>query len=219
MFSVLAVLIVMLAALRTTALLLSGDTNLAFLHERKVALAAQIRAVCGAPASAEPFVVAGATEIKTARCDLRILDNPQFQTFVFNEGILFRPNEDRLNAKGVQVLSLVRRALGRQGSDIVEIQILGHTDTQGGEVRNFELGSARALAVFNLLTRPGSDRIDPLSTLMSVTTYGYFDPVQRRNQPEFSSRALHEANATAAARTLNRRIELNVFFRKAPRQP
>ncbi len=215
-FSMLAVLIVMLAALRITALLISGDTDLSYIQHEKTAFIFELRKACAEPEHATSVKAGGTTHIVTSDCDLQVVDNPQFQTLIFNESVLFDFDRAELHDQGAFVLKHVRDALSARQRDIFEIQILGNADSIGDPDRNFHLGYERAYAVFNLLTEEnGSSRIDPLGTLVSLTTYGFYNPVARRGRPEFSLARLNAANADKAQQALNRRIELNIFYRKS----
>ena len=109
--------------------------------------------------------------------------------------ILFDSGSAQVNARGRKVLQKVSNALKKIGDRRVVVE--GHTDDQpirGGPTAerfptNWELSSARAIAVVRLLDEFGvpSDRL-------SGTGYGPFRPVA--------------SNATAEGRGQNRRIEI-----------
>lgn len=211
-FSILAVLIVMLAVVRIPALLIAGETDLSYINREKTAFLDELYSACGA--SPAPVIPDGEIRITTGACDLRIQDTPETQTIIFNESVLFDFREAVLKPGGVEVLRLLRGAMSRRQGDMVEVQILGHTDNVGGEEQNLQLGYQRSLAVFNLLTNQDDTRIDPLNVLVSLTTYGFYRPISRAGAT-YSEEQLQTANGDDQSRASNRRIELRITYRKA----
>lgn len=105
--------------------------------------------------------------------------------------VLFEPGKAKLGAKGREVLSEVGQVLGTVKGK--RFQVSGHTDADpirvSGFASNWQLSSARALEVVDLLIRSG---VSP--GVLSAAGYAEFDPVA--------------ANDSAANKAKNRRIEI-----------
>lgn len=127
----------------------------------------------------------------------------------FGDGVLFDPGDYRLNPGGA---ALLRRLAGvfhavdatGPGDLYEQIQIEGHTDNAGMDKPryphdNWELSTARAMEVLKFLTRRATPPLR--ESRMSVNGYAQNRPVSSR-------------------RSLNRRIELRIFFSgRAPAVP
>lgn len=118
----------------------------------------------------------------------------------FGEGVLFLPGEHELLPQGRRLLGRLTRvfhSLDSHGSQLYEqIQIEGHTDDVPARRDyyphdNWELSTARATSVLRYLTRGARDPLD--KRLMSVNGYAENRPVSR-------------------TRSLNRRIEIRIYF-------
>ncbi len=105
------------------------------------------------------------------------------------EGLEFGPNETELSASSRLVLGKLVDALLRYPDVIISVE--GHTDNRGAAADNLELSKQRVLSVVRYMVLQGisPDRIKP---------YGYGESRPRA------------ANATAAGREQNRRIEINI---------
>ncbi len=105
------------------------------------------------------------------------------------EGLKFGPNETELSASSREVLSKLVSAFQRYPDVIISVE--GHTDNRGAAADNLELSKQRVLSVVRYMVSQGMspDRIKP---------YGYGESRPRA------------ANATAAGREQNRRIEINI---------
>lgn len=104
------------------------------------------------------------------------------------EGLKFEPNESELSVDSRLILSKMVDALMRYPEVVISVE--GHTDNRGSAADNLELSKQRVLSVVRYMVSQGMspDRIKP---------YGYGESRPRA------------ANATAAGREQNRRIEIN----------
>lgn len=168
---------------------------------------------------------------------LGIFRSLQLQRITFRGSVLFPVDEYELSDEGRSALRTVGRALKNQIDAIDQIQIEGHTDnvpTATYEEGNLELGARRAISVFRFLQEDEELNIDPTGQLMSVTSYGEYNPVERGRGNEcdveqdrravqeqaptgqveegYSIDSLQVHNETEEARAQNRRIELLLLY-------
>jgi flagellar motor protein MotB len=146
--------------------------------------------------------------------DLWIRNESRLQQITFSDNVLFRPDDIKLNARGVELLSNVGRTLKERLSLIKEIQIQGHADPDLTKrfPSNTHLAALRAIEVLKFLQ--GSVGIDPAEHLMSATSFGEFKPVSRSGGDiEYDRDRLRQDNATPEQKARNRRIELLLFYR------
>lgn len=111
--------------------------------------------------------------------------------------VLFDAGEAEVKPDGKQTLAEVAGALRALGGK--RFQVAGHTDsepltpvTQAKFPTNWELSTARAIAVVKFLVQNG---VDP--AILSAAGYGPYDPIA--------------SNATAEFRAKNRRIEITLM--------
>ena len=104
------------------------------------------------------------------------------------ERILFESGSDVLTRQSLRSIEAMSELFAQYPD--AQIEIDGHTDSQGSSSRNLELSQLRANAVRDYLIQLG---IDPTR----LSAYGFGDGVPIAD------------NATAAGRSLNRRIEFN----------
>jgi chemotaxis protein MotB len=131
-------------------------------------------------------------EIEAGRVELMELRGKT--TVKMKDKILFASGSATLGADGRDALRKVAQAL--RGLTAKAIRVDGHTDnvptgTSGAFATNWELSSARALAVVRFLQESG---VDP--TRLSAAGFGEFQPIQPNDSPE--------------GRSLNRRIEITL---------
>ncbi len=103
--------------------------------------------------------------------------------------ITFDVNSANITAEGIAVLDQAAEYLSTNAD--VEVEIAGHTDSDGDDTSNQTLSQARAEAVLDYLTTQGieADRMTPVG-------YGENDPIAD--------------NATAEGKAENRRIEFRI---------
>ncbi len=123
--------------------------------------------------------VTSAAELNTLREAFKALEA---------EKILFQTGSDVLTDESVQTVAAMS-ALLKKYTDI-NIEIDGHTDSEGSSENNLQLSQSRANAVRDLMIERGIAR-------ERLSAYGFGDGVPIAD------------NGTAAGRKLNRRIEFN----------
>jgi chemotaxis protein MotB len=125
--------------------------------------------------------------------DLQIVLRSGRMVLVLPNDVLFDAGKAELKQRGKETLSAVAEVLATL--DKRRFQVAGHTDDQpirySGFPSNWELSTARALAVVNLLTKSGMR-----PETLSAAGYGQFDPVQ--------------PNDTAENKAKNRRTEITL---------
>lgn len=150
---------------------------------------------------------------KSITYDIRIVNDAKIQHVSFNTMILFQQDDYKLNDKGKNLLKEFGSTLKSNLFRIDEIQIQGHADSnQTKRYRsNLELAAMRSIEVFNYLQEEVG--IDPSKSLMSITSFGEYRPVNRKsNDGSYSYEKLLEENNTQEKRDINRRIEILLFY-------
>ncbi len=122
----------------------------------------------------------GSIRIDTDR--IHLMDNVYFDT-----------GSATIKAQSFSLLDQVAGALV-QTPDILQLEVQGHTDSQGGEGANLDLSQRRAQSVVNYLTRQGVE-----GGRLTAVGYGESQPI--------------ESNETAEGRAANRRVELIITER------
>ncbi|MEO6191680.1 MAG: OmpA family protein [Thermoanaerobaculia bacterium] len=125
----------------------------------------------------------------------------------FPAKFLFLPCHIDLMVPAATELSDLKSLFKQYDSQIMRVQITGHTDTDrpGGECykkgirTNWELSAHRAITVLELLAPDDGTGLDPHKVW--ATALGQYHPVQ--------------GGADAEAKTRNRRIEVLIRFREA----
>ncbi len=145
-----------------------------------------------------------------------IENDATLQRIRFGSHVLFESDEHRLKSRGKPVLRNVAAILLQQLEGIREVQIQGHADinmTLKYE-SNLDLAARRAMEVFKFLH---AMEIDPTRHLMSATSYGEYYPIARRGRRSYDKDRLDADNRTEEERTLNRRIEIVLHYRRTSR--
>ncbi|MCI0489786.1 MAG: OmpA family protein [Blastocatellia bacterium] len=207
------VLILALVLFLVTAVIAAGTVNLSEVQKTQADMVNEIaRSFDGKIINLDKdrFGISLTSETKP---DLIILNEPTLQRITFSDNILFRPDDDRLNDRGVEVLMKVGQALKQQISHIREIQIQGHADTDSTKryASNTHLAALRAIRVFKFLQEKVG--INPAEYPMSATSFGEFKPVQRQDDGQYTEDNLREHNSTTEMKNRNRRIEMLLFYR------
>lgn len=113
----------------------------------------------------------------------KLLDQGKFVT----NGILFDVNSDRVKPESYGIIKQIATAI--KEAEGVKINIIGHTDSDGGAEKNLELSKKRAAAVKEILVNEFGIGADQLST----DGKGASQPVS--------------SNSTAIGKAENRRVE------------
>ncbi len=147
--------------------------------------------------------------------DIEIHNDLNLQRITFSDKVLFEPDHIELKPEGEQILRVVGSKLRDQLKLIREIQIQGHADIVPSKryPSNVELAANRAIAVFEFLKDKVG--IQPAEHLMSVTSFGEYQSIQRsgQDQPYTIDRLLAD-NGNDDLRRRNRRIELVLIYRR-----
>lgn len=140
-------------------------------------------------------------------------NNPLLQRITFSDFVLFDSDDFSLKPEGRSVLLILGQGLRQHSSDILEIQIRGHADSlRSFRFRdNLELASQRANEVFRAFHAAGT--LDPLTQVISATSFGEWVPTDRTLDRPYSHAELDRDNADEIKRRRNRRIEMLVFYR------
>lgn len=158
----------------------------------------------------------GISTNKESAFDIRIQNDLNSQRITFSDKLLFRPDDIVVNENGQRVLRTVGATIKSQLPMVKEIQIEGHADTQrsGRFPTNIQLAAMRSIAVFQFFQNDIG--IDPAAHLMSATTFGEFKSVQRGvgGAAEYDMNKLTADNDSESARSLNRRIEITLIYRR-----
>jgi OOP family OmpA-OmpF porin len=116
---------------------------------------------------------------------------PVYEKTSLSAGALFDFNSDELKDEGKQALEAVGERIRNKGASVVDIDIIGHTDSVGAEEYNQQLSVRRATSVKNFIVSKGID-----ASIIDVSGKGESSPVAD--------------NKTAEGRAQNRRVEVNV---------
>lgn len=147
--------------------------------------------------------------------DIEIHNDLNSQRITFSDKILFEPDHIEIKPEGGQVLTIVGTRLRAQLALIKEIQIQGHADTKPSQrfESNVALAANRAIAVFSFLQHKVG--IQPAEHLMSVTSFGEYQSIQRSaGDVAYNLEKLRADNGTDELRRRNRRIELVLIYRR-----
>lgn len=113
----------------------------------------------------------------------------RIHTVLGDRKLSFEPGSNTLDAAGKDILDDIAEVLGGCGQ--IDLEIAGHTDSQGRESMNLELSQARADAI---LTELRNRRV--LTSTFRAKGYGETQPI--------------ESNDTEEGREANRRIEFRL---------
>ena len=111
------------------------------------------------------------------------------EVIVLNDNVLFEFDSAVLTGDAERVLDQIVQRLN--GSDVVTVEVVGHTDSRGSDAYNQSLSQKRAQSVVNYLGSHGLDKAK-----LHASGKGESQPVAD--------------NATDSGRAQNRRVELHV---------
>ena len=146
--------------------------------------------------------------------EITIQNEQTLQRFSFKDSILFKPEEYKLSTNGEKTLLIVGNQIKTNLDSISEIQIQGHADPTRPSLykSNLHLAVWRAIEVYEFLEEKVP--INPVTHLMSATSFGEFKPVQRSLQDStYTITKLKAHNSIPELRAQNRRIEILLFYR------
>ena len=141
-------------------------------------------------------------ELATKECDPQLFPEPAEAAPVYEElslsaNALFAFDSADLTPEGLTSLQVLGDKINAKGARVVDIDIIGHTDSMGSEEYNEQLSLRRAAAMKSFLVNErGVD-----ASIIDISGKGESAPIAD--------------NATAEGRAQNRRVEVNVGV-KAP---
>lgn len=115
---------------------------------------------------------------------------PTYETVTLTAGALFGHDKSDLRAEGKEQLDALAEKI-RTDDRVVDVKVVGHTDSSGSEAYNQALSVRRATTVRDYLASKGVD-----TNLMSVTGMGESSPIAD--------------NSTKEGRAQNRRVEVSI---------
>ncbi len=209
------VLVVLIILFIVSKMIAAGSENLDKARESQKSIQSQIEQQIGVNYSilviSDKSDEEASEKIKDNKADITIINKLDRQTITFSDKILFDSGKSELKPAGYEVLKVVGPVVMNNLVNISEIQIQGHADIEDTDDYNLTLAANRAIAVYKFLqTAVG---IDPAQHLMSVTSFGKYKPVGREAGDDFNRIKLENANADAAAKAKNRRIEIVLFYK------
>src|SRR2546421_6797048 len=211
------VLVLCLALFLVAAVITLGTVNLKEVEANQMSMINSIAADYQVQPRRLPDNTYGIYFNNSNNPDIEIHNDLNSQRITFSDKILFEPDHTEIKPAGEQVLLVVGRQLRAQLALIKEIQIQGHADTRPSQRyrSNVELAANRAIAVFNFLQDKDKVGIDPAAHLMSVTSFGEYNSVQRTlDNTAYSLAKLQADNDSEDRRRRNRRIELVLIYRR-----
>ena len=122
---------------------------------------------------------------------------PVYEKMTLSGEALFDHDKATLNPAGRASLLQIRDRIQSKGAEVVHINVVGHTDSDGSEQYNQQLSLRRATSVKDFIVSEG---VDP--GIIDVSGKGESEPAT--------------SNATREGRAQNRRVEVHVGV-KAPK--
>jgi len=116
---------------------------------------------------------------------------PVYEKMTVSAEALFDHDKSALKPEGKAALQELGDSIKAKGARVVDIDVIGHTDSDGTEEYNQALSERRARSVADYLISEG---VDP--SIIDVSGQGELNPVA--------------SNATREGRALNRRVDVHV---------
>jgi len=116
---------------------------------------------------------------------------PVYEKMTVSAEALFDHDKSVLKLEGKAALQELGDSIKAKGARVVDIDVIGHTDSDGTEEYNQALSERRAQSVSDYLASEGVD-----SNIIDVSGQGESNPVA--------------SNATSEGRALNRRVDIHV---------
>jgi len=143
-----------------------------------------------------------------------LINELQLQRIRVSAGLLFDKNDYRISERGYDILKTLGNAIKSNLECIQRIQIEGHADTDPTSKfrSNLELAGLRAFEIFYFLK--DSIGISPSRHLISAASFGEYKPVNRYEDSYFDDDSLIASNINEEKKSLNRRVEFLIFYKK-----
>ena len=122
---------------------------------------------------------------------------PTYEKFTLAAEALFDHDKSVLKQAGKNAIHALDEKIKSKGATVVDIDVIGHTDSDGSQEYNQALSIRRANAVKDFMTS-GAEGID--ASIIDVSGRGELSPVAD--------------NRTREGRALNRRVEIHVGVKR-----
>jgi OOP family OmpA-OmpF porin len=116
---------------------------------------------------------------------------PSYESLSLSANALFDFDSAKLKPEGMQALDAVGDKIQSKGASVVDVDVIGHTDSIGSEEYNQQLSLRRATSVKDYIVTKG---VDP--SIIDVSGKGESQPVAD--------------NSTKAGRAQNRRVDVRI---------
>jgi flagellar motor protein MotB len=145
---------------------------------------------------------------------ISLINELQLQRIRVSTGLLFDKNDYKISERGYDILRFLGGAIKSNLECIERIQIEGHADTDPTTKfrSNLELAGLRAFEIFYFLK--DSIGISPSRYLMSAASFGEYKPINRHEDSYFDEDSLIISNNSEEKKSLNRRVEFLIFYKK-----
>ncbi|MFZ8846218.1 MAG: OmpA/MotB family protein [Candidatus Hydrothermia bacterium] len=145
---------------------------------------------------------------------ISLINELQLQRIRVSTGLLFDKNDYKISERGYDILRVLGGAIKSNLECIERIQIEGHADTDPTTKfrSNLELAGLRAFEIFYFLK--DSIGISPSRYLMSAASFGEYKPLNRHEDSYFDEDSLIISNNSEEKKSLNRRVEFLIFYKK-----
>ena len=120
---------------------------------------------------------------------------PTYEKFTLAAEALFDHDKSTVKQAGKDALHALDNKIKSKGATVVDIDVIGHTDSDGSEEYNQALSIRRANAVKDFMVSEGID-----ASIIDVSGKGELSPVAD--------------NRTREGRALNRRVEIHVGVKR-----
>ena len=120
---------------------------------------------------------------------------PTYEKFTLAAEALFDHDKSTVKQAGKDALHALDNKIKSKGATVVDIDVIGHTDSDGSEEYNQALSIRRAESVRNFMVSEGID-----ASIIDVSGKGELSPVAD--------------NRTREGRALNRRVEIHVGVKR-----
>ena len=119
----------------------------------------------------------------------------KYEKNTFSASALFDHDKSNLKEEGKVALHALDESIKARGANVVDIDVIGHTDSDGSEEYNMALSIRRAESVRDYMVGEGVD-----ASIIDVSGEGETNPIV--------------SNATSEGRAENRRVDIHVGVRQ-----
>ena len=123
---------------------------------------------------------------------------PSYETFSIAANALFDHDSATLKSAGITSIQAMNQKIKNRGAQVIDIDVIGHTDSTGSADYNQGLSMRRATAVRDFMVREGLD-----AGIIDVSGKGESSPIA--------------SNGTREGRAENRRVDIRVGMKARKR--